>query len=121
MTNSNVQLILIDDDTLVRNMWELAAASRNLSIVTFKKVANLLNHSKLANINKQTNIYIDYELNDPQYENGLQAAEHLYDLGFTNIFITTGYPGDEIEKAAQKHTFIRGIIDKTPPWIVDCR
>jgi hypothetical protein len=49
------------------------------------------------------------------YANGIKGeeiAEKLFDMGFNNIYLATGYDADYFSDIP----FIRGIVGKSPPF-----
>lgn len=114
MTELNAQTpwfnaILIDDDELVRLTWEMAARLRQQKILTFTSLAAF--QAQQQQIDPQTAIYIDLELGSE--ENGITVSQRLHQLGFNNLYITTGHNKNHIEQPA----WIKAIVGKTPPWM----
>jgi hypothetical protein len=102
---------LIDDDELVCTTWELTARSSQRQIKVFSNLHSFVSAS--PTLNHQTPVYIDYGLLIPL--GGLAAVAPLYNLGFTNLTITTGHTilPEPIEP------YIKRVIDKMPPWVED--
>jgi len=85
----NLDLVLLDDDPLVRSMWELAAKMKKKKIATFSHF-NELNQA-LSSIKKDTPIYLDYSLTGDL--TGIEIAEKLSLLGYTQLYLATGHEG----------------------------
>jgi anti-sigma regulatory factor (Ser/Thr protein kinase) len=98
--------ILIDDDELVRMVWDSKAKEKG---VEFKSYADP-SEANFEGLNKEACIYIDSNL-----ANGLKGeelAQKLFNEGFQNIYMATGYNPEDF-----KHlTFLKGVIGKSPPW-----
>jgi FixJ family two-component response regulator len=103
--NTNIA-ILIDDDELVRLVWQFQAKEAGVQLLTY----NDPNEVDFLAVNLDTPIYLDSEL-----ENGVKGenvAHKLHLQGFQNIYLATGYNPEDF-----KHlTFLKGVIGKSPPW-----
>jgi len=99
--------VLIDDDDMVRYIWEDSAKKKNISLKTYSKVDQL--RLDLKNFDNNCVFFIDSDLNDIK---GETIAKEIYDLGMTNIFMASGHGVDDF-----KHLhYIRGNIGKAPPF-----
>ncbi|MBP7796867.1 MAG: hypothetical protein KA059_08855, partial [Elusimicrobiales bacterium] len=107
-TNSIIPVVLIDDDPLVRKNWEIKSRKNGINLKTY---ANPIDFIETAhNYPKETQIYIDSELgNDIK---GEEIAKELYEKGFKNIYIETGYSKDKFKDKK----YIKDIISKEPPF-----
>jgi signal transduction histidine kinase len=104
----NPDTILIDDDPLVRKNWEIRAKKKNIRIKIFKSAEDFLKEADEHS--KDALIYIDSELsNDIK---GEEVAKLLYEKGFKNIYIETGYSKDKFKD----NKYIKDIISKEPPF-----
>ncbi len=103
----NVQCILLDNDELVRLTWESQAGKKDIQLKTFAKSADLFFNIK--EISTDAQFFIDSELDN---EKGEDVAKKLFEMGFTNLFICSGY-GEE--KFKHLH-FIKKSIGKEPPF-----
>ena len=99
--------VLIDDDSLVRLNWTLAAQSAGVSLKTFSEPAEFL--AGLAAFPENTPIYIDAELGGGI--KGDNIAEELRKKGFTEICLATGHPPENFS-----HVPWLKVIGKNPPW-----
>ena len=107
----NRMAVLVDDDSLVRMTWEMAAKARDIELRTYSGPAGLM--ADLAALPRKTPIYIDSELGDGV--KGEDFARTLYEKGFINISIETGHPAGYFDHIS----FIRRIMGKDPPWNSD--
>jgi len=106
--NTSPDLILIDNDNLILNVWEYSARTHNKMILSFN---NFFDAEKaIQGFERSTPIYIDSDLGDELP--GEEYAKILYDQGFRQIYLTTGY-----EPSSFKSMYwIKGIVGKTPAF-----
>ncbi|MCB0417373.1 MAG: hypothetical protein H6617_04945 [Bdellovibrionaceae bacterium] len=102
------ETVLIEDDPLVRNMWRLVAKSENQSLKIFEEPGEFFREAHLFSLSNP--IYVDVELANG--ERGEEVSRRIADLGFTNIYLTTGHPKWRFGPLP----WIREIIGKAPPW-----
>ncbi len=99
-------IVLIDDDKFVHINWSLICKKIGLDLHVFYSIDDFL---KLAHtLDKGTRIYIDSHLGD-----GIQGefeSEQIFNLGFDNLFLTTGYQKEDINKPS----WIKEIYSKGP-------
>lgn len=103
------QAILIDDDPLVHNAWQLSARRHHIALSTFTGFKH--HQCAITAFPKETVIFIDFHLSDG--EKGSSVAKKLYDLGFTALYWTTG----EAPSNLPKDVHIIAALDKRPPWV----
>lgn len=99
-------IILIDDDKLIRTNWKFHFEKMNIPFQSFESIDDFIKNSSL--INKESNIYIDVNL-----KNGTKGnidSKELYDLGFKNLFLSTGYQEEDINVPK----WIKGVNTKDP-------
>ncbi|MFN3454782.1 MAG: sensor histidine kinase [Pseudobdellovibrio sp.] len=99
--------VLLDDDELVHMTWKFEAKNKNKKLISFKTV-NELNSQKTA-INKNSKIYIDSNLGNGV--KGEEIAKALYDEGYAQIYLATGYQAESF----QHLKFLKGVVGKDPP------
>ncbi|HPI39360.1 MAG TPA: HAMP domain-containing sensor histidine kinase [Pseudobdellovibrionaceae bacterium] len=99
--------ILIDDDVLIHMAWNIVATDLKKSILCFENEALFLNSANSIDLN--TPIYIDVNLANGV--SGLVVAKGVFDLGFKNIHLATGYDADSIDRPQ----YIKSIIGKDFP------
>ncbi|MCL4418140.1 MAG: HAMP domain-containing histidine kinase [Actinobacteria bacterium] len=104
----NPDFILLDDQKLVTKTWHIQSKKFNKKIITFNNTDIFMN--LIHFFDKETNIYLDSNLGD---ESGESIAKDLFDIGFCNIYITTGYD----PKIFRDVPWIKGIIGKEPPFL----
>jgi hypothetical protein len=82
-----VQAVFIDDSALNCKMWERTANRAGVSLLTFNDPDELL---KIAHqLDLSTLLFFDSELADEK--KGEIESKKFYDLGFRNIYLTTGH------------------------------
>lgn len=102
------QNFLLDNDELVCLTWSAKALKRNIQFEYSSNQEDFWSKAKFAN--KNANFYIDSELG-----NGLKGetiALKLFELGFKNIYLTTGYDKEKFSDLS----FIKSVISKAPPF-----
>ena len=103
---SKVDAVLIDDDRLVHMTWQFMADEKSKSLMCFEAPEDFL---KIANqIPQTTPIYIDYNLSNNV--RGDAVAEEVARLGFSEIYLATGFEANDILKP----NCVKGIIGKNP-------
>lgn len=106
--SEKIDALILDDEELQERLWQFAAIQRGKKIVFLKTPDQLF--QKLSTINTDTPIYIDSKLADGR--KGEDIALHLNKLGYTNLYLTTGYSAEDF-----KHlSFLKGVIGKTPKF-----
>lgn len=112
LKKNHSQLIFIDDDELMQQMWLFAAEQSDekidLSVFSSPEEFNKV----LENYSYDTNIYVDSELANGQ--KGENYAKELYHRGFTEIYLTTGHALEIFDKMP----WIRAIVGKEPPFSI---
>ena len=101
-------VILLDDDLLVIEIWQMAAKDKNINFQTFTEAKELL--AILNTLNKDTSFYIDSNL-----ANGVKGediAKQIFDKGFKNITLATGSPKEDFTHLDH----LIGVIGKEPPF-----
>jgi len=89
-------------------MWTYAAKEKQKTVDLYFNADSFI--AKAAEIDPTTPIYIDSNLG-----NGLRGeliAKDLYEMGFHEIYLATGYPADDFEPME----WIKGIVGKEPIW-----
>lgn len=108
--NTNISdNILIDDDELIRMIWKSSAQGHGMDLNTYSCPERMFEN--IDTINKNTTFFIDSRL-----ENGIKGedvAQKLFDLGYQNLYLATGY---EPEQFSHLRIF-KGVIGKEPPWL----
>lgn len=99
--------ILIDDDKFIRLSWSLKAKHLKISLTCFESVEDFLIVSN--NYETNTKIYIDSNLG--QGKKGEAESKKISNLGFKNIFLTTGYEDLDITP----YPWIKKLVTKSFP------
>jgi signal transduction histidine kinase len=89
--NQSVNMILIDDDELIRLSWEMKAQMIGKSIKTFSTFNDFKN--LMPQIDRSSEIFIDSELGADL--KGEEVAKILFEQGFKSIHLCTGYSPED--------------------------
>lgn len=100
--------ILIDDDPLVQLSWRLAAESSNQSMLGYSNADGFFKNSDQFDLSVP--VYVDVSLGEGISGEGV--ARKIFDLGFNNVFLTTGYEAERYRHL----TFLKGVVGKSVPW-----
>lgn len=103
-----MEYILIDDDLLLQAGWKLKAAKANIKLRCYSDIKDFLKNAESHAFD--CNIYIDSNLKDGLH--GEIEAKHLKELGYENIYLTTGFT----DLSLDDFPWLRGIINKKPPF-----
>ncbi|MCK4609129.1 MAG: HAMP domain-containing histidine kinase, partial [Gammaproteobacteria bacterium] len=101
---SQVDLILVDDDPMLTTAWQDAARACGHKIAVFNNVDAF--KTALSNYAKHTLIYIDSNLSNGI--KGEELAKEIYEQGFDNIYLATGYSPERFRNM----TWLKGVVDK---------
>lgn len=108
--NSEVRIIHIDDDTLIRSCWKYESKKRNINIhsfdTPFKFIDDYLNYSFEAHI------FIDSELGIEK--KGEDWAKIFWEIGFKNIYMSTGSEPELFDKML----WVKGVCGKEFPYSI---
>lgn len=77
------EIVLIDDNALVRDTWTALAEKAGMKIKTYSASKDV----EFKQFSKNTPFFIDHELKE---ENGLKVVHKLLKQGFTNVILATG-------------------------------
>jgi len=100
--------VVIDDDNLIHDMWELAAKSMGHKIVCFTRPEGFF--ARAQEIDFSSPLFIDVNLADGV--RGESVAEQAAALGFTEIALATGFPANTIQAPA----CVRRVVGKEPAF-----
>lgn len=103
---NQVHAILIDDDLFMHELWQMTAPDKSILCFTDPKIF----FDKISEFNKDVPIYIDSNLSEKL--KGEEVAKEIYQQGFKNIYLATGYSPNHFPKM----DWIKEVRDKTPPW-----
>lgn len=101
--------ILIDDDPLVHALWKSDAKQKKKHVLLFFSAADFLQGADM--VSEDTPIYVDSSLGSDLP--GEQSAKRLYDRGFKELFLATGYPAKHFRESMP---WLKGIVGKEPPF-----
>ncbi len=104
-------MIFIDDEPRNTESWEFFAEAKNLRIVTHNDIQEFFTDA--IHYQKDIPIYIDLDLREEK--NGIAYAKQIYELGFQQIYISTGAVDLRLKKA--EYPWVTGIIEKKFPFI----
>jgi len=107
--SNHTDAILIDDNKSLTDVWDLSAQQNNKNIIIFNSIA--LTNKHIWSYKKSTNVYIDSDLGND--EKGEDYAKVLFEAGFSNIYLITGYDPSDFPEMP----WIKKILEKTPPWL----
>ena len=100
--------ILIDDDSLIQMSWKMAASKAGEKLKCFSSLDEFI---KIENeLSKSSTIYIDSNLGHGV--KGEVEAEKIYNLGFENIHLATGYSSSDFDE----YTWIKSVVGKRAPF-----
>lgn len=102
--------VLIDDDKLTHLSWKIAAKKSNVDLLSYCSVDDFLREAH--SFGRHTPIYVDSNLGENL--KGEVLSEEIYKLGFTELFMATGYSS----LSTPKPHWIKSVLGKKPPWHV---
>jgi FixJ family two-component response regulator len=94
------QIVLIDDDKMIQIDWFYYCEKESVPFKGFRSVEKFLEIAHT--LDKETIIFIDSNLGHDI--KGEVESEKIFNLGFKNIYLATGYQKEDIQK---------------PHWIID--
>ncbi len=106
-TKKFFDIIFLDDDSLNHSTWKMAAEIQGKSILCFdnsRELFQCLTHLELG-----CSFYVDVSLGNG--ERGEDVAKDLFDRGFKNLYLATGYESDQFGHV----TWIKGVVGKDFP------
>ena len=103
-TTYPLDAVLIDDDPLIRAIWEQTAKDTGIRLKTFAFPDLFVPEHYSC----QISIYIDSHLG--RNVRGEVVAKKFYKKGFTNIYMSSG------NQLPQIPYWIKGVLSKRPPW-----
>lgn len=99
-------IILIDNDKIIQLSWRMRASKTGKKIECYFTIDDFLNNLPSFDVT----IYIDSNLGENI--KGEVEAQKLYNMGFTNVYLTTGFSDIRIEE----YPWLKGKISKSPPF-----
>ncbi len=107
-SNHYYDTVLIDDDDLIAKTWELQAQQKGRSLFRCSSPKEFF--IAMDTLPSHVAVYVDVNLGF-----GMQGdliAKQIFDLGFPNIFIASGYDSNRFKDLK----FLKGVVGKDPPW-----
>lgn len=105
-----IDVILLDDDPLVHLTWKLSARRVGASLRSFENTHSLFKALQEESLRAKA-VYIDSHLG--KGIRGEDVARELWEEGFKEIYLTTGYSSDYFVKSMP---WIKAILGKEPIW-----
>ncbi|TAK73186.1 MAG: sensor histidine kinase, partial [Gammaproteobacteria bacterium] len=105
---NNLDLIFVDNDSSLTAVWKMRARDAKLNIAVFNDPQSFMKNLNLYS--KNIAIYLDSDLGAGA--RGEVLAKELYDQGFNNIYLTTGYDKEYFPPMP----WIKDIIGKMAPF-----
>ncbi len=102
------ELIFIDDDKALTEAWKMRASFINKKIATFNRSGDF--KKVMDRYNKDIPIYIDSDLREEIP--GEIFAKFLYEQGFHNLYLATGYEKDNFGHLP----WIKEVVNKEAPF-----
>ncbi|GEM_PF-3101769 len=100
MAEVNDKLFIhIDDDPLIRYTWEQQAISHDINIRSFSNFENA--RQEIVDLPLEAYFFIDQDLGEG-HKKGDQSLLELYELGYRNLFLTTGHSKEDFESSKFK-------------------
>jgi signal transduction histidine kinase len=101
-----IDVCLLDNDELVHSCWKMSAELKDKTFIGFINHLDFLEYSPC--LDRATKIFIDSNLGNGI--NGEEISKRIFDLGFKNIYLCTGYQASQFPPMP----WIREIIGKDP-------
>ena len=103
-----VDLVFIDDNRTLTMVWQMTAEVAGKSIGVFNTLEEF--ETIVSSLDKSTPIYIDSHLGGGML--GQDYAKQLYEQGFEELYLATGY---NAEHFTEPMPWIKAIVGKEPP------
>ena len=107
MTSRMPLSILLDDDTLVRELWTYVYSAKKIPFTSFGSVDEF--QAALPRFAKTDFYYIDQDLNHEL--SGTDIARNLIERGYENIYLASGHEAEGLPTVAG----LKGYVGKSPP------
>jgi hypothetical protein len=101
--------IFIDDDPAFLLKWSKSAKTHGKKLVTFSNAQSLLDQQWV--FDHKTSFHVDADLGE---DSGIALTEKLFNLGFQELHLATGYRADHFD--LKQTPWIKSVRGKTPPW-----
>ncbi len=107
-TGQNVDLIILDDNPSLTDAWVLHGEKVGKQVKAYNTILTL--RAEIMSYNKDTPIYIDSNLGCNL--SGQDLAKELYEQGFINLYLCTGFPPNHFNEMY----WIKDILGKEAPF-----
>jgi Histidine kinase-, DNA gyrase B-, and HSP90-like ATPase len=101
-------LVLIDDDKFIHHAWRMQSEKLGINFYSYFSADDFIENHNIHS--KETPVYIDSNLRSGQ--KGEIRARDIYNLGFSNIFLTTSFTDIKTEN----YPWIKRIYSKMGPF-----
>ena len=98
--------ILVDDDSLVRDLWTYVHQIKNRPFVCFSNVDDFL--AALPGFTAEDFYYVDQDLN--HVLSGSDLARDLIARGYPNVYLASGHEPEDLPQIPG----LKGYVGKTP-------
>ena len=95
-TSPQFDLVYLDDDKYLRMAWEMEAKKQNRKILSISEPSQL--ESTLPQLGLETPFFLDRNLGEDKPK-GEAIAKTLYDKGFKNLYLCTGYRKEDLPES----------------------
>jgi signal transduction histidine kinase len=106
--SNEVKYIFLDDDPFIVEAWEMDASMKKVDLTTFVNYQKLLDHARA--LPTETLFYLDHNLGGDV--SGIDVAKKLHEMGFREIFLSTGYDPTHFKDVK----VVKGVFGKEPPF-----
>ena len=103
-----IDSILVDDDDLIHSVWNMDAKEKNKKFLGFYRPIDFIERADEFDLNSK--IFVDSNLGNGV--KGEEVSKQIYNLGFKNIYICTGYQASEFPEMP----WVKDIIGKDPQF-----
>ena len=107
---SNLDAVLIVNETLLHEAWKFRSEQSRKSILCFRNSREFF--TVLPAISLKTPVYVDLRLDG---ESGFDVTKKLSEAGFAQVYIATGADCSRLN--LNSAPFLVGILGKEPPWL----
>tara|TARA_R110000868_G_scaffold410505_2_gene698755 strand:+ start:4979 stop:7261 length:2283 start_codon:yes stop_codon:yes gene_type:complete len=101
-------VVFLDDNEALTLQWKLVGEQMGKRVAIFNEVDEFERH--IVNFNKEVHIYVDVNLGENVH--GEVVTKWLYDNGYSNIYLATGYDKDTFPPMP----WVKDIVGKEPPF-----
>jgi signal transduction histidine kinase len=107
-SENQIKYVFLDDDPFIVEAWEMDAAMKKIDLSTFLDYQKLLDQARGLPVD--TLFYLDHNLGGEI--SGIDVAKKLHQMGFREIFLSTGYDPAHFKDVK----VVKGVFGKEPPF-----